>query len=124
LKEFITSACSDAGIQFNLKMDFERNYKLDRELYRDVKLSVYEILSNSLKHSNADLISAVFRVENKLLFIQIGDNGICDLTNLEVQKGNGIRNISKRAQRNNGHVRHFIQEDQTGLTTEIQLPIL
>jgi signal transduction histidine kinase len=105
-------------------MDFERNYKLDRELYRDVKLSVYEILSNSLKHSNADLISTVIRVENKLLFIQVRDNGICDLTNLELQKGNGIRNISKRVQRNNGYVRHFIQEGQTGLTTEIQLPIL
>jgi len=124
LKEFITYACSDAGIQFNLKMDFERNYKLNRELYRDVKLSVYEIISNCLKHSNANLISVVFRVENKLLFIQVGDNGVCDLTNLEVQKGNGIRNISKRAQRNNGYVRHFIQEGQTGLTTEIQLPIL
>lgn len=124
LKEFITSACSDAGIQFNLKIDFERNYKLNRELYRDVKLSVYEIISNCLKHSNANLISVAFRVENKLLFIQVGDNGVCDLTNLEVQKGNGIRNISKRAQRNNGYVRHFIQDGQTGLTTEIQLPIL
>lgn len=124
LKEFITSACSDAGIQFNFKIDFDRNYKLNRELYRDVKLSVYEILSNCLKHSNANLISVVFRADTKILFIQIADNGICDLTNLESQKGNGIRNISKRAQRNNGYVRHFIQEEQTGLTTEIQLPIL
>ena len=124
LKEFITSACSDAGIQFNLKMDFDRNYKLNRELYRDVKLSVYEILSNCFKHSKADLISVVFRADNKMLFIQVSDDGLCALTNLEAQKGNGIRNISKRAQRNNGYVRHFIQEGQTGLTTEIQLPIL
>jgi signal transduction histidine kinase len=124
LKEFITSACSDAGIQFNFKMDFDRNYKLNRELYRDVKLSVYEILSNCFKHSKSELISVVFRADNKMLFIQVSDDGVCDLANLEAQKGNGIRNISKRAQRNNGYVRHFIQEGQTGLTTEIQLPIL
>lgn len=124
LKEFITSACSDADIQFNFKMDFDRNYRLERELYRDVKLSIYEIVSNCLKHSKANLISVVFRAENKMLFIQVLDNGVCDLKNLEEQKGNGIRNISKRAQRNNGYVRHFIQEGQTGLTTEIQLPIL
>jgi signal transduction histidine kinase len=124
LKEFITSACSDAGIQFNFKMDFDRNYRLNRELYRDVKLSVYEIFSNCLKHANTDSISVVFRADSKVLFIQVADNGVCDLQNLEAQKGNGIRNISKRAQRNNGYVRHFIQEGQTGLTTEIQLPIL
>jgi len=124
LKEFITSACSDAGIQFNFKMDFDRNYRLERELYRDVKLSIYEIVSNCLKHSKANLISVVFRAENKMLFIQVLDNGVCNLKNLEEQKGNGIRNISKRAQRNKGYVRHFIQEGQTGLTTEIQLPIL
>ena len=124
MKEFIASACSDAGIQFNFKMDFDRNYEINRELYRDVKLSVYEIVTNCLKHSNADLISVVFRAENKMLFIQGSDNGVCDLTNLEAQKGNGIRNILKRALRNKGYVRHFIQEGQTGLTTEIQLPIL
>ena len=123
LKEFITSACSDADIPFNFKMDFDRNYRLDRELYRDVKLSVYEIVSNCLKHSNADSISVVFRAANKKLFIQVTDNGICNLLNLEAQKGNGIRNISKRAKRNNGFVRHYVKEGETGLTAEIQLPI-
>jgi signal transduction histidine kinase len=124
LKEFVTSACSAGGIQFNFKMDFDRNYRLDRELYRDVKLSVYEIVSNCLKHSNATLISLNLQAENKTIFMNITDDGICDLSHLESQKGNGIRNISKRAQRNKGFVKHFIQEGQTGLTTEIQLPIL
>jgi two-component sensor histidine kinase len=123
LKEFVNSACSDAGMQSTFKIDFDKNYNLNRELYRDVKLSVYEIVSNCLKHANADLISLYFRAEKKKLFIQVIDNGTCDLSSLEAQKGNGIQNISKRVKRNYGIVRHSIFEGKTGLTTEIELPI-
>lgn len=123
LKEFITSACADGGIQFKFKMDFEKNYKINRELYRDVKLSVYEIVSNCLKHSNASSISIECLSESKVLTLVISDNGTCDLSLLGTQKGNGIRNIRNRANRNNGFVRHYVKEGETGLTTEIQLPI-
>jgi ligand-binding sensor domain-containing protein/two-component sensor histidine kinase len=123
LKEFITSACADGGIQFKFKMDFEKNYRINRELYRDVKLSVYEIVSNCLKHSNASSISIECLSESKVLTLVISDNGTCDLSLLGTQKGNGIRNIRNRANRNNGFVRHYVKEGETGLTTEIQLPI-
>lgn len=123
LKEFITSACADGGIQFKFKMDFEKNYRINRELYRDVKLSVYEIVSNCLKHSNASSISIECKSESKVLTLVISDNGTCDLSLLGTQKGNGIRNIRNRANRNNGFVRHYVKEGETGLTTEIQLPI-
>jgi two-component sensor histidine kinase len=123
LKEFITSACADGGIQFKFKMDFEKNYRINRELYRDVKLSVYEIVSNCLKHSQASSITVECKSENKLLTLIISDNGTCDLSLLGTQKGNGIRNIRNRANRNNGFVRHYVKEGETGLTTEIQLPI-
>jgi signal transduction histidine kinase len=123
LKEFITSACADVGIQFKFKMDFEKNYKINRELYRDVKLSVYEIVSNCLKHSQANSISIECKSENKFLTLIISDNGTCDLSLLDTQKGNGIRNIRNRANRNNGFVRHYVRDGETGLTTEIQFPI-
>ena len=123
LKEFITSACADGGLQFKFKMDFEKNHRINRELYRDVKLSVYEIVSNCLKHSQASSISIECKSENKLLTLLISENGFCDLTSLGSQKGNGIRNITNRVKRNNGFVRHYINPGETGLTTEIQLPI-
>lgn len=123
LKEFITSACADVGIQFKFKMDFEKNYKINRELYRDAKLSVYEIVSNCLKHSQANSISIECKSENKFLTLIISDNGTCDLSLLDTQKGNGIRNIRNRANRNNGFVRHYVRDGETGLTTEIQFPI-
>ena len=104
-------------------MDFEKNYRINRELYRDVKLSVYEIVSNCLKHSNATSIAIECKSESKILTLIISDNGTCDLSLLGTQKGNGIRNIRNRANRNNGFVRHYVKEGETGLTTEIQLPI-
>jgi signal transduction histidine kinase len=88
-----------------------------------VKLSVYEIVSNCLKHSNASSIAIECNSENKLLTIIITDNGICDLSLLGTQKGNGIRNINNRAKRKYGFVKHYIKDGETGLTTEIQLPI-
>ena len=124
LKEFLTSACADGNIQFKFKMKNERNYRINRELYRDIKLSVYEIVSNCLKHSKADLISLECSSENKLFKLIFTDNGFCDLDDLGSQKGNGIRNISNRAKRNNGFVRYFIAEGETGLTIEIQVPLI
>ena len=123
LKEFIASSCSDGDLKFKFRIDFDRNYRLDRELFRDLKLSVYEIMTNCLKHSQATSISIECKSVNKLLTLTISDNGICDLSSLGTQKGNGIRNITNRAKRNNGFVRHCVKEGETGLTTEIQLPI-
>jgi two-component sensor histidine kinase len=123
LKEFTTSACADAGIQLSIKIVLEKNQRINRELYRDVKLSVYEIATNCFKHSNATALSIDFTSENKFLKLIITDNGTCDIQQLATQKGNGIRNITNRAKRNNGSVRHTVQNGQTGLTTEIQLPI-
>jgi len=124
LKEFLASACSDAGMKFNFKMNMYRNYRLNRELYRDIKLSVYEIVTNIMKHAHANNISLECKAENKILTLSITDNGNCVLSDLGNQKGNGIRNIANRAKRNKGVVRHYIKEGETGLTTEIQLPIV
>ena len=123
LKEFVNAACGDGSIQFKFKMDFEKNYRINRELYRDVKLSVYEIVSNCLKHSQASSISVECKSESKILTLIISDNGTCDLSLLGTQKGNGIRNINNRAKRNYGSVKHYIKDGETGLTTEIQLTI-
>jgi ligand-binding sensor domain-containing protein/two-component sensor histidine kinase len=124
LKEFIATACSDSDMEFNFKMDMHRNYTLNRELYRDIKLSVYEIVTNIMKHAHANNISIECKAENKILTLSITDNGKCALSDLGTQKGNGIRNIANRAKRNKGIVKHYIKEGETGLTTEIQLPIV
>lgn len=123
IKEFVTSACSDGNIQVKIKITIEKNIGINRELYRDVKLSIYEIITNSMKHSKASYLSIDFTSKNKYLKLLITDNGVCDLKELTEENGNGVRNIANRAIRNKGYVRHSIKDGQTGLTTEIQLPI-
>jgi two-component sensor histidine kinase len=124
LKEFIQSACGESEIHFDYKILFDKNYRLNRELYRDVKLSVYEVITNCLKHAHANFISLEINAKDKKLVLIICDNGTCKLENLSALNGNGIRNIINRAKRNSGTVKHFIEEGTTGLTTQITLPIV
>jgi signal transduction histidine kinase len=64
-----------------------------------------------------------FVAKNKTLQIHISDNGVCDLDELEVFKGNGIRNIRKRISRNRGRYSYYIAKGSQGLTIEIHLPL-
>jgi signal transduction histidine kinase len=101
----------------------DKNYLLKGELFRDIKLSIYEIVTNCIKHSNGDKLSLKFVAKNKTLRIQISDNGFCQIAELELNNGNGIRNIKKRIARNNGQVTFYTLEETHGLTIQIQLPL-
>ena len=123
LQEFIHAACTDTEITASATMDFDKNYLLQGELFRDLKLSVYEIVTNALKHSKADKLSLHFKARDKKINIKISDNGMCEILELDAHKGNGIRNIKKRISRNKGNFSYSILEGMTGLTIEINIPI-
>ncbi len=123
LKDFVTISCTDVKIvvDFNSKSDWD--YHVKGELFRDIKLSIYEIVTNCIKHANADRLSIKFLAINQKLKIVITDTGHCNILELESYKGNGIRNIKKRIQRNQGQFKYYVLEGTTGLTIEINLPL-
>ena len=123
LQEFVQSSCEQAQIQVKFDSATDKNYVLRGELFRDIKLSIYEIVTNCIKHSGADQLTLNFVAKNKTLQIQISDNGVCNLHELEVFKGNGIRNIRKRISRNRGRYSYYIAKGSQGLTIEIHLPL-
>ena len=123
LQEFINAACADSEITATVTLDFDKNYILKGELFRDVKLTIYEIVTNALKHSKADNLSVQFKARDNNLRINISDNGICKIHELDALKGNGIRNIKKRIKRNKGTFSYYISEGMTGLSIEINIPI-
>ena len=123
LQEFINAASSDANLTATFTMDFDKNYNLDGELFRDIKLTVYEIVTNTIKHSKADNLSLQFNARDNNLRIKISDNGSCQIHELDAMKGNGIRNIKKRIKRNKGDCSYYIPEGMTGLTVEFHIPI-
>ncbi len=123
LKEFVAKSCNEVSIESEIDIHSDKNYQLKGELARDIKLLVYEIVTNSIKHSNAKHLTLKCTLKNNQLVLIISDSGECDLSDLEIFKGNGIRNLKKRAARNNGHLKYYISEGQTGLTVEVFLPL-
>jgi two-component sensor histidine kinase len=122
LLEFVTSSCDEAKIALDFEKDFEKDYPLRSELFRDIKLTVYEIVTNVIKHSNASQLYLIFSLKKRKLQIIISDNGNCNIYELDTMKGNGIRNIKKRISRNSGTYSYYLTSE-SGLTVEINIPI-
>ncbi len=123
LREFITKTFKDSLVNYDFKLIYDENYNLSGELYRDIKLCVYEAVTNSIKHSKCDKFAFSVMAEKKVIELRMVDNGL--LTNLSqlTMKGNGIRNIKKRVARNKGEVLFTISEEQKGLALNLKFPI-
>lgn len=98
-------------------------YKLKGELFRDIKLCLYEIINNALKHSNAKLLTISLSTSNQRLNIHTRDNGFLKDVSLIENKGNGVKNIRKRVERNQGQIIFSTPEGGTGLEINIEYPL-
>lgn len=123
LKEFVSKSCLNAEIEPKVYMHADKDYQLKGELARDIKLLVYEIVTNSIKHANAKQLTLNCSLKKNQFRMIVSDSGKCDLAELEVFKGNGIRNLKKRISRNNGRLMYYIPKGETGLTVEVFLPL-
>jgi len=102
IKEFTNKAFKDSEINYNLKSNLIENFKIEHELYRDMKLCIYESISNIVKHSNAKNVSIELSVANKTIFIKINDDSDTKLSDIHFNYGNGMLNMKKRAERHGG----------------------
>lgn len=123
LQEFINSISHETTLKIAYNMHFDADQTLRAELFRDIKLSVFEVVTNAIKHSKAANLSISIVQKERLLNIKISDDGFCDLSNFYAMKGNGIGNIKKRISRNNGTFTFYIEEEMTGLTVEFNIPL-
>ena len=123
LQEFINSISHETTLKITYTMHFDVDQTIRAELFRDIKLSIFEVVTNAIKHSKAVNLSLSIIQKERLLKIKISDDGFCDLTNFDAMKGNGIGNIKKRISRNNGIFTFYIAEGMTGLTIEFNIPI-
>ncbi|MDK2564668.1 histidine kinase [Romboutsia sedimentorum] len=90
------------------KIDIEGDMKEINIIYWKVILnSINEILTNTIKYSNADLITVNISVLNKIIRIHIKDNGnVCK----NIEKGLGLIGIEERVINSGGNV-YFNNED-------------
>jgi ligand-binding sensor domain-containing protein/two-component sensor histidine kinase len=123
IREFLFNSFHNSAIKLNIEFKSDKNYAISSELYRDIKLCVYEIVNNSVKYSKCNLFWIEIKSEKKMLCLELKDDGY--ITNLDQlsSKGNGIKNIKKRVKRNNGQCLFYINNNESGLAIKIKIPI-
>jgi hypothetical protein len=102
----------------------EENPLLRGELYRDIRLCLYEIINNTLKHSQADSLRILLLVRGGYLTIYSIDNGVLSSTDELGDGGNGIRNLRKRVSKHNGHIQFGVGRLGNGLWIRMRFGIM
>lgn len=75
---------------------------LSNELFRDIKLSVYELINNNVKHSSSPSCQISIETDGKLLLLNYIDPAVSETSAQQPSGGYGYNNLRKRAQRNGG----------------------
>ena len=112
-----------AGYEVETAIGTVGDYRIPAELYRDVKLSLYEVTHNTIRHAHGNHFKFEFRASEGMLYIATCDNGILDDIRTIEDKGNGVRNLVKRVKRHNGKIVFSVPEQGTGLCVKMNLPL-
>ena len=121
IKEHSTNYFKNSGIIYNLTYVIDKDSNINSFIYRDLKLIIYEINQNILKHSKSTIVNAQISIANGKLNAYIQDNGVLNNVNDLERKGNGITNIRKRINRQKGEVNFTINPVGYGLKIEFNL---
>jgi len=116
--ELYSKSLSHLDIIFNFKISYEKELYISSGFFKDLKFSLFEIINNCIKHSQAKELSLDFKITKEGFNITVKDDGILDsIANLK-GKGNGISNLKKRIQRNNAAI-FFTITSTHGLSIKI-----
>ena len=120
----MTTSFRGTNISANLTSEKIENILLSSELYRDIKLCLYEAIQNTLKHSNSSRFDVKIHQKNSRLFLEIADNGETNLSLEELEeKGNGLRNFQKRTNRHDGSIKIQLKGDKKSVHLEFEFAI-
>ncbi|GAB3427072.1 hypothetical protein GCM10027516_31890 [Niabella aquatica] len=95
---------SNINIQFEVSglNIIDPGIKIPAGYNRDIIMIFKELMNNSMRHSNATQVTIEYRKEDRdMVGIHFTDNGIGFDENI-VEKGNGLKNIKRRAERIGG----------------------
>lgn len=106
-----------SAIKLDFKSRMNLDLKLNAQLYRDIKLCMYELTNNILKHAQTEECKLEISLSKGILSIMLEDNGcLKDIEKIE-NKGNGINNLRKRIERNAGTLNLSISGSGNGLVS-------
>ena len=99
------------------------NYRIQGALCRDIRLCLYEIINNTLKHSGADTLRIYLTANRNVLTVFTRDNGRLHSIEDIGQNGNGMRNLGKRVSKHGGSLEFGIPKSGYGLTVRMRFDI-
>ena len=112
-----------AGYDVDIDFVADQTAGIDPELYRDIKLFVYEILNNTMRHAGGNQFRFRLKQEQGILYLSTSDNGrLTDVNDIQ-DKGNGVRNLIKRVKRHRGEIRFAISPKGHGLIIHMSVPL-
>jgi len=116
VRENILPYLKSAGITVEINYKAADNPNIPSDLYRDLKLCIYEAVNNAIKHSSADRFQITFIQSGSFLELNISDNGcLMDVTIIE-NRGSGVGNLRKRTDRHRGSVKFSVGHGGHGLS--------
>ncbi len=111
------------SINFNyISQDNEEINLLSKSLRFEINNLLQEIVSNILKHSEADTVSLNLKIVHNKILIKIEDNGIGFDYQINKETGFGISSIINRIDRLNGTV-ELKSSKENGTSFKISIPV-
>jgi len=121
IKEFFISQFRYKDIILEGKYTNDKKYLINEELYRDLKLCIYEIANNILKHSDSKKVLFELKAIENIISIDVSEIQDRSSNPIKENAGNGIRNLRNRVKRNNGTFE--IMPIENGFKILINIPI-
>ena len=125
MRRFASDLLSSKGIGFQFAApETNENIIVNTNIRREVFLIFKESINNAVKHSEAKHVRIELKVFDEILTLRIGDDGKgFDLESLsEIQSGNGISSMQRRAAEMNGDLK-IETENNSGTTIILRLPL-
>ena len=123
IRELSHSLVNMTGFEALVTDRSDGEYQVKGELYRDVKLCLYEIVNNALKYSQGTCIRVEVSADDGWMTLSVRDDGVLESPDSLGRKGNGMKNIRKRVAKHHGTVAFEVPGPGTGLMVRMRFPL-
>ncbi|MFM2206117.1 MAG: hypothetical protein RL213_92 [Bacteroidota bacterium] len=123
IRETFQQTLRPSGAEVVVEITMDKDYGVTVDSYRNIRLALFEISTNILKHTLASKVLLRLRSGQGRLHIFVQDDGqVSELSSI-FGKGQGVGNIRTRLQSVGGRVDFRISEGGHGLTVEADVPL-
>lgn len=126
MKEFAGNVLEASDIEYSFIVDEAvKDMSFDMEWRREIFLVFKEAINNIVKYAKASQVDITLRKQKNVLQMTVTDDGVGFNTGEDQHgsvRGNGLRNMRKRAEAMNGSLR-IISAPESGTSVELRIPL-